>query len=184
VETEQFLIYKDNVFHQEYLRGSVPLFWTQTGVCAELSLLRPLESSHTAFVRHFQHLLALYGKVHVLNLLNNQDKDERFLLDAFDKMLFSNKDLLEGVAYQKIDGSTVQKSQKVQLWIVQLVKPILDFMQYTQAELKNPDAPKKMQAGICRINSLDCLDKTNEMQMLLAAISMTDMVLIIHHNVA
>ncbi len=75
VETEQFIMNEttDSINSLVQIRGSIPLFWEQTGYQVgthRLKVTRSIQSCYPAFQRHFQFLIKnFYENILVLNLL-------------------------------------------------------------------------------------------------------------------
>jgi len=84
VETEQILIYNKILSSFIQIRGSVPVFWTQSGLSAELELTRTIEIAFPAFCKHFQELVTLYKYILIFNLLSKEKEEEVKLIKAFE----------------------------------------------------------------------------------------------------
>ena len=69
------------VFGYIQTRGSVPLFWEQTGMTAQLSFTRTPEMSVQAFKLHADKLIEKYNHVTMINLLSSSKSHERSLTD-------------------------------------------------------------------------------------------------------
>lgn len=80
------------VFSFVQIRGSVPLFWEETGqpFGSQIAITRPLASSLPAFQHHLNNLIEEYSTVHILNLLSSKDQ-EAVLTDAFQLHLRSSE---------------------------------------------------------------------------------------------
>jgi len=77
VETEQVLLYNNNTYSFVQIRGSVPVFWSQSGVLSEISLTRTPEMAFPSFSKHFDHLVKLYSRVLIFNLLSDKEGEAR-----------------------------------------------------------------------------------------------------------
>jgi hypothetical protein len=84
VETEQILSYNKTLSSFVQIRGSVPVFWKQSGVAAELELTRTIEMAFPAFCKHFQELVMLYKHILVFNLLSAKKQQEVKLVKGFE----------------------------------------------------------------------------------------------------
>ena len=86
------------------IRGSIPFFWKQDGVKARITLSRSLDSSIDAFSKHFESLFKDYNNssIVVVNLLNQQTKDEDILTQGYNKLISDTKERFEEQG-QKID---------------------------------------------------------------------------------
>ncbi len=84
VETEQIVLYNGYVYSNVQLRGSVPVFWTQTGVTATVRLTKTAELAFPAFSRHFDGLVQCYKHVLIFNLLAAKKEWEAELTKAYE----------------------------------------------------------------------------------------------------
>src|SRR5579871_1171814 len=84
VETETLLATEDWIFSYTQIRGSVPLFWEQTGLqlpgASKITISRSAEASQPAFNLHFNTLINKYGAVHIVNLLSQSVKQGEAVL--------------------------------------------------------------------------------------------------------
>lgn len=96
VESEMLVSTFMHTFSFVQMRGTVPLFWEQKqhGLVSEINTLRPELLTKPVFVRHFQQLNELYGKVLLINLVRKNKTDEHTLTEALIKMfhLIKNSD--------------------------------------------------------------------------------------------
>jgi len=83
VETEQIVIYDKKTFSYVQVRGSVPLYWSQTGMMASIQLTRTQEMSHAAFTKHFDDLVKHYKSVLIFDLLSDTKAGENILVQAY-----------------------------------------------------------------------------------------------------
>lgn len=87
VETDQILIYRGFQMSVTVIRGSVPCFWGQQGLSAELTFSRTIEMDAVAFQTHLQEMFKLYGKLVWINLLDNRKKHELALINRFESLI-------------------------------------------------------------------------------------------------
>ena len=87
VESEQIMSYQGYTFSFVQIRGSVPAFWEQTGITAELQLTRSLKMDQWAFEKHFNDMINEYDKVLWANLLNNKRSYELKLIQRFEELV-------------------------------------------------------------------------------------------------
>ena len=76
VETEQILIVDQKIFSYLQIRGSVPVFWEQTGVTAQLSFTKSREMSILAFSLHADKMIESYNHITMINLLSSSKTHE------------------------------------------------------------------------------------------------------------
>ena len=86
VETEQILKYSGNTYSFIQVRGTVPVFWKQTGISADVEFSRTAEVAFPAYTKHFDELVKLYSHILVINLLAPTKKGEAKLIKAFEAM--------------------------------------------------------------------------------------------------
>ncbi|KAM9383339.1 synaptojanin-2 [Phaethornis superciliosus] len=169
VETEQTIYLDDDVSSFVQLRGSVPLFWEQTGLQVgshHLRLNRGLEANAPAFDRHMMLLKEQYGKQVIVNLLGSKGGEE-VLNKAFKKLLWASSHaadtpMINFDFHQFAKGGKTEKLEN-------LLRPQLklhweDFGIFTKGE----NVSSRLQTGTFRMNCLDCLDRTNSVQSFIA----------------
>ncbi|NXJ01793.1 SYNJ2 protein, partial [Psophia crepitans] len=169
VETEQTIYLDDDVSSFVQIRGSVPLFWEQPGLQVgshHLRLNRGLEANAPAFDRHMMLLKEQYGKQVIVNLLGSRGGEE--VLDrAFKKLLWASSHaadtpMINFDCHQFAKGGKTEKLEN-------LLRPQLklhweDFGIFTKGKNVSPC----LQTGTFRMNCLDCLDRTNNVQSFIA----------------
>ena len=160
VETEQVLVIESQTFAYLQIRGSVPVYWEQTGVTAQLSLTKSHELSLEAFQKHVDDLLQRYGHVTMINLLAHSKSSEQALTNewkkAFDRIYPAFKDCLTYIYFDFHANCKGQKFHKVNL-LVEKLSCFTDYYGYYSSAGKS-------QFGVMRTNCLDCLDRTNVVQ--------------------
>ncbi|KAF7974824.1 hypothetical protein HWV62_11181 [Athelia sp. TMB] len=109
VEREGFV----NVFSYVQIRGSIPLFWTQTGYGLKpppvMSPDRTHEQNMNALKRHFGRTVPEYGPVNIVNLAEQQGK-EGSITTAYRECVgeLGNKDVI----YLWISNNSLMSEQK------------------------------------------------------------------------
>ncbi|NXJ30963.1 SYNJ2 protein, partial [Dicrurus megarhynchus] len=169
VETEQTIYLDDDVSSFVQIRGSVPLFWEQTGLqvgSRHLRLNRGLEANAPAFDRHMMLLKEQYGKQVIVNLLGSRGGEE-VLNRAFKKLLWASSHA-EDSPMINFDYHQFAKGGKTEK-LENLLRPQLklhweDFGIFTTGEHVSP----RLQTGTFRMNCLDCLDRSNSVQSFVA----------------
>ncbi|EFI28328.1 hypothetical protein CC1G_13857 [Coprinopsis cinerea okayama7 len=155
---------RQNIFSYVQIRGSIPLFWTQSGY----SLKPPpvLESDRThqqhldALSRHFKRTIPVYGPHTIVNLAE-QGGREGPITQAYREYVveFDNKD----VQYCEYDFHQETKGMKYEN-----ISKLVDSMQRvfeSQGYLWiSDDTVLSHQKGVFRVNCIDCLDRTNVVQ--------------------
>ncbi|KAF8840339.1 hypothetical protein BDN67DRAFT_968747 [Paxillus ammoniavirescens] len=173
-------------------RGSIPIYWTQDTTTMsprppiEINVIDPF---YTAASRHFNDLFARYGApIFILNLIKRREPvpRESKLLDEYTQCVrYLNQFLPDDkkMVYRAWDMSRAykEKTQDVISYLedmaeesIQLtgffhtgLEPYSHCLQYSA--VVDETAPLwrdgiLLQNGICRINCVDCLDRTNAAQ--------------------
>ncbi|XP_062865897.1 phosphatidylinositol-3-phosphatase SAC1-A isoform X2 [Trichomycterus rosablanca] len=167
VETEQIVQYSNSRASFVQTRGSMPFFWSQRPNLKYKP--KPQISSTTnhldGFQRHFDSQVLIYGKQVVLNLVN-QKGSELPLEQAFAK-LANNMDngMLKYIAFDFHKECSKMRWHRLQI--------LVDTVAGTQDEfgcfmLSSDRKVVSEQTGTFRSNCMDCLDRTNVIQSLLA----------------
>ncbi|EGX95876.1 SacI domain protein [Cordyceps militaris CM01] len=171
VETEQILSRSswDNsfpIYSFIQIRGSIPLFWTQTGYA-----LKPVpvqqhsaDENYKALKMHFESLARNYGLVQIVNLVEKQGV-EKSIGDAYEKnILRLNEEGSCGrVPFEWFDFHHACRGMKFEnvSELLLLLKNKLEEMGSTVQKGGNVTTS---QSGTFRTNCMDCLDRTNVCQ--------------------
>lgn len=113
VETEHILVL-DNKYSFSHIvaRGSLPLFWQQKGMLSSsIALTRTLPNSNNAFMLHMTTLQEFYGRVLLVNLLTDSEKEQKILSDAFESLVKWNEKILPFVKYDYCDFEAMKKDK-------------------------------------------------------------------------
>ncbi|KAF1955781.1 polyphosphoinositide phosphatase [Byssothecium circinans] len=159
-------------------RGSIPLYWTQdnTGVTPkpdiDLNLPDPFFS---AAALHFDNLFERYGApVYVLNLIKQRERTPReskllyeykHAIDYLNQTLPKDKKII----YEAFDMARASKTrgQDVISTLEGLAEKVIrqtGFFHNGDLEFDTP----QVQNGVARTNCIDCLDRTNAAQFVIA----------------
>lgn len=160
VETEQITLTSRVLFAHVQVRGSVPVFWQQSGMIKkEIQLSRSEDGTAPAFLKHFRTLCALYERLIVINLLSEKSQGESLLTDALTRMFKLHGDEFSSVVgryhfdYKSECGHDHAVNIKRLLALVSEKFAYCGFFAVGDV--------KRRQKGVTRINCLDCLDRTN-----------------------
>uniref|UniRef100_A0A8C5QJ02 Phosphatidylinositol-3-phosphatase SAC1 n=1 Tax=Leptobrachium leishanense TaxID=445787 RepID=A0A8C5QJ02_9ANUR len=167
VETEQIVHHMGNKASFVQTRGSIPFFWSQRpNLKYKPKPQIPKAVNHMdGFQRHFDSQIISYGKQVILNLIN-QKGSEKPLEQAFAQMVSSlGNGMVRYFAFDFHKECSNMRWDRLQILVNQVAKTQEDFAFFLV------DADGKVllqQEGIFRSNCMDCLDRTNVIQSLLA----------------
>ncbi|KAF4100225.1 phosphatidylinositol-3-phosphatase SAC1-A [Onychostoma macrolepis] len=167
VETEQIVQYSNARASFVQTRGSMPFFWSQRPNLRYKP--KPQISTDTnhmdGFRRHFESQVLIYGKQVILNLVN-QKGSELPLEQAFAKMVNGVEDgLIKYIAYDFHKECSKMRWHRLQI-LVDSVSDVQDEFGYFM--VSSDGKVTSEQSGTFRSNCMDCLDRTNVIQSLLA----------------
>ncbi|KAI9298428.1 hypothetical protein K502DRAFT_311669 [Neoconidiobolus thromboides FSU 785] len=180
VESEQIIEVKDSNNHLQVLsylqtRGSIPLFWAQVTNTKYTPKLVIDKKSETPQVmkQHFNKMISDYnnGEVVVINLINQKGYE----LPIFEELSLQLKNLNHPkVIHMPFDfhkECAKMRWDRISLLIEQLL-PNLEKQGFFQYDFTDKNVIKQ-QIGIMRTNCMDCLDRTNVVQSILAKTVLT-----------
>ncbi|XP_055343352.1 synaptojanin-1-like isoform X2 [Paramacrobiotus metropolitanus] len=165
VETEQIVCIGDQITSYVQIRGSVPLFWEQTGVqvgAHKISYSRSYETMSAAFDRHLIMLKREYGDQILLNLLGSKE-GEKGLTEKF-RENFEGSAYRSGMLYIHYDYHANVRGGRPDALIKELKDQVMDKLLEFGFFHASQDGIKRQQNGAARTNCLDCLDRTNAVQ--------------------
>ncbi|XP_068082117.1 synaptojanin-1 [Anabrus simplex] len=169
VESEQVIFLDNEITSFVQTRGSVPLFWEQTGVQVgshKVKMSRGFEASAPAFDRHLELIKQRYGGQIIVNLLGTSligSKEGEAVLSqlfqAHHKSSCYAKDVPHIVFdyHQECRGGNTKNLSKLKGKVEKYLKSFSVF--YAKG-----DEVLSEQRGTVRTNCLDCLDRTNCVQ--------------------
>uniref|UniRef100_A0A8C6L6I9 SAC1 like phosphatidylinositide phosphatase b n=1 Tax=Nothobranchius furzeri TaxID=105023 RepID=A0A8C6L6I9_NOTFU len=167
VETEQIVQYGGLKASFVQTRGSIPVFWSQRPNLKykPKPQISKMANHLDGFQRHFDSQAVLYGRQVVLNLIN-QKGSEKPLEVIFDKMVTSlGNGMIKYIAFDFHKECSRMRWHRLQI-LLDMVTEMQDEFGYF---LVDPDGNVLLsQEGIFRSNCMDCLDRTNVIQSLLA----------------
>ena len=161
VETEQILYVNDSTLSLVLVRGTVPVFWQQTGLTARFELTRSKELTSPAFSKNLTNLLNLYEKVTFVNLLSSKKPHERVLSEAFRTQIHLTGSAFEdSIQYIEYDYKRETKGNLAN--VSELVKQVSPYLLlHLFFSVTGEGTIQSRQKGVTRVNCLDCLDRTN-----------------------
>jgi len=159
-------------------RGSIPLHWTQdsTGVSPKPDIhLSVVDPFYSAAALHFDNLFQRYGTpIYILNLIKSRERiprESKLLKEYTVAVNYLNQFLPEDkqIIYHAWDMSRASKSRDQDV-IGSLEAIAADILPKTGFFQNGNDADSglKLQSGVARTNCIDCLDRTNAAQFVIA----------------
>ena len=186
-ETEQILVRNNELFSFVQVRGSIPLFWKQVANLKYKPKPVIVESPLTqqALRTHFDTMLEHYGNVVILNLVD-QKKAEGQLEAAFREAIQKLDDV--HVHYDAFDFHKECKGMRYDRMTILTDRHAEQrasfgyFHFVANQSLEDQTFPsqgvtgevRRMQEGVFRTNCIDCLDRTNVVQSLIARLTLVD----------
>ncbi|XP_068603089.1 phosphatidylinositol-3-phosphatase SAC1-A [Brachionichthys hirsutus] len=167
VETEQIVQHNNAKASFVQTRGSIPFYWSQRPNLKYKPKPQISKSINQldGFQRHFDSQIILYGRQTILNLIN-QNGSEKPLELAFDKMVTTlGNGMIKYIAFDFHKECSRMRWHRLQL----LVNMVADMQEEFGYFLVDADGKViSNQEGTFRSNCMDCLDRTNVIQSLLA----------------
>ncbi|CAB3407607.1 unnamed protein product [Caenorhabditis bovis] len=173
VETEQIVEFDHNITAFVQIRGSIPLLWSQRPNLRwqPLPTMKPTDDQLAAFKRSFEwHKLHYGGKHVIVNLINQKGREKRVGSELERVAQQAN---LDYVRYHQFDFH--KECRAMQWHRIDLLREQLSAEQTAFGFFAfNPIYPNeaRLQRGFFRTNCMDCLDRTNVVQSVLAAESL------------
>ena len=169
VETEQVVEFRD--FRSSFVqtRGSIPLHWSQEPNLRYKPDPRISNAGHEeAFTRHFEAQVLCYGRQVAVNLVNQKGPEGK-LHDAFQHLIeTSGRQMIrDNVRYEHFDFHHECRKMRWDRLSILLdrIEPDRESMGYF---LLREGVVLLEQEGVFRTNCIDCLDRTNVVQSMLA----------------
>ncbi|CAG9792900.1 unnamed protein product [Diatraea saccharalis] len=170
VETEQIVERSGEKSSFVQTRGSIPLYWSQY---PSLKYKPPMELAHedhvAAYTKHLRDQQLRYGNQVLVNLIDQQGKEEA-LERGYRAAVAAAA--LPGVRYEPFDFHTECRGMRYHRLNV-----LIDRITHEQNEfgyfMSRGGTVLLRQSGVFRTNCVDCLDRTNVVQSLLARLQLT-----------
>lgn len=176
VETEMIVETRNERASFIQTRGSLPFFWQQW---PNLTLrpkpaLLTTENHLDAFNKHFEAQQIEYGRQILVNLIDQKRSEGK--LEQFYKNLVqqSGNNNLKYEAFDFHCECSKMRWDRLSI-LIDRITPDLEEMGYTL--MLNDEKVVAYQEGIFRTNCIDCLDRTNVVQSMIARRALTDILI-------
>ncbi|XP_057783999.1 phosphoinositide phosphatase SAC6-like isoform X2 [Salvia miltiorrhiza] len=165
IETEQIIQLNGHIASFIQVRGSIPLLWDQIVDLTYKPKFFIMDIEPHVVEKHFQDLNKKYGNVLAVNLVNKHG-DEGRLCEQFG---FAMQHIAsEKVRYRHFDFHKICGELYIE-WLSILYYQIEIFLYKNRYFLLNDKGEKvEKQIGVVRTNCIDCLDRTNVTQSMIA----------------
>ncbi|KIK59630.1 hypothetical protein GYMLUDRAFT_44597 [Collybiopsis luxurians FD-317 M1] len=154
----------NNIFSYTQIRGSIPLFWTQSGYGLKPPPLVDTERTHEqqlhAMKRHFEKTIPRYGPHTVVNLAEQHGKEAGVTSGYREYLTELN---LPDAKYTEYDFHKETKGMKYEN-ITRLVEAMEKAFDAQAFFWVSDGVMLSQQKGVFRVNCIDCLDRTNVVQ--------------------
>ncbi|GAA5978009.1 hypothetical protein JCM10908_004193 [Rhodotorula pacifica] len=149
-------------------RGSIPIYWSQSPWALKPPpvLERTPEESRTAMKKHLDALHDRYGRLVLVNLAETSGK-EATVVDAYRAGVESLSYDAQALRYVSFDFHRETKGFNYSR-ISNLIDDIKPDLTEMRTFWSTPDEVFSTQAGVCRVNCIDSLDRTNVVQSAIA----------------
>ncbi|KNE56672.1 hypothetical protein AMAG_02456 [Allomyces macrogynus ATCC 38327] len=176
-ETEQVVTYHvpteraTHVRSYVQIRGSIPLFWRQKVNAKYVPILELVHkpTSEAVFARHVNEQFDTYGDNQVMVNLINKKGYELPLGEEFQRQVnLFNHPNLKYIHFDFHEECKKMRYDRISL-LVDQIRPDMEHQKYFAATT-SPQGTKiqHLQHGVVRTNCIDCLDRTNVVQSVLA----------------
>ena len=182
-ESEQIVIYKNNLLSYCQLRGSVPVFFQQIGLRAATDITRNRNLTIEAFSKHLAEMRADYPLIYFINLLNQKKKGEAPIIANFEKQIkFRKGNKTFRYYYFDMQNQCPRDNYSKIDYLIQNIEPATNVFQFYSEDLSTHEVLKH-QKGTTRTNCLDCLDRTNVVQTRISWLVLQKMISYLNLNV-
>jgi len=172
VETEQIVETQSDRASFVQTRGSMPFYWHQWPNLKykPRPTIIPNANHEEAFARHFESQVMEYGRQVMVNLVDQ--KGSEGALEAFYRNLVE-KASNPNLRYEAFDFHHECSKMRWNRLTILTDRLALDQEQHGVMMLVKDGKPISQQEGVFRTNCIDCLDRTNVVQSMLARNSLT-----------
>jgi len=167
VETEQIIQLPHVACSYIQTRGSVPCYWSQLPNISYKPRVAVLPTNNhlNAFRQHFEEQEFYYGRQFLISLTNQHGAEGK--LNAKYRQLYEASEN-PSLKFEDFDFHKECAGMRYDRLTILLARVIADQDDYSYFAVKRDGTLKSIQTGVFRTNCIDCLDRTNVVQTLLA----------------
>ncbi|XP_063701715.1 phosphatidylinositol-3-phosphatase SAC1 [Culicoides brevitarsis] len=168
VETEQIVEYDGDRVSFVQTRGSIPLFWRQDPNLKykPKPKIDYSKDHQTACQRHFNQQVSLYGKQVLVNLIDHRGSEEA--LEKAYRSIVAETTNEQNVRYEAFDFHTECRKMRWDRLNILIDRLAHEQDQFGVFHIRKDSVVLSSQTGVFRTNCIDCLDRTNVVQSMLA----------------
>ena len=171
VETEQIVVDGSGTALASFVqtRGSMPMFWSQEPDIRYMprSRMAKRDDHVDGFLAHFKEQIPLYGDQVIVNLIDQKGMQGELEVNLRNVANEADLKQVHYVAFDFHKECAKMRFDKLSKLIAALQGHISQFDYFYKNDAHANDI--KMQKGVFRTNCMDCLDRTNVVQSLLAS---------------
>ncbi|KAJ8041094.1 Phosphatidylinositide phosphatase SAC1-B [Holothuria leucospilota] len=167
VETEQIVQYSGKRASYVQTRGSIPLFWSQRPNLQykPVPQLSKTQSHLDGFQKHFDSQIVNYGNQVVINLIDHKGAEQN-LEKTFAKVIIDSKNNM--IRYHPFDFHHECRKMRWDRLSILMERVSRDQEEFGYFMMEDDSTLTRHQTGMFRTNCMDCLDRTNVVQSMLA----------------
>ncbi|XP_060069370.1 phosphatidylinositol-3-phosphatase SAC1-like [Ylistrum balloti] len=168
VETEQIVQYNGQKCSLVQTRGSIPIFWKQRpNLKYKPKISIDTSSHHEVFQRHIEDQVYHYGEQVAVNLVNSTGSEgqlEKALSQSITKLQHQR------LRYEYFDFHHECRKMRWDRLTILIDRLSEDINRFGYYMVGNDGVASMYQKGVFRTNCIDCLDRTNVVQGLIAKV--------------
>uniref|UniRef100_A0A0K8TMQ9 Phosphatidylinositol-3-phosphatase SAC1 n=1 Tax=Tabanus bromius TaxID=304241 RepID=A0A0K8TMQ9_TABBR len=172
IETEQIVEYDGEKVSFVQTRGSIPLFWRQTPNLKykPAPQIIPGKDHFSACIKHFDAQLCQYGRQVLINLIDHRGAED-VLEKAYSNIITQLNN--SSVRYEAFDFHSECRKMRWDRLNILIDRLAHEQDEFSMFHLRSDGTLISSQDGVFRTNCIDCLDRTNVVQSMLARRSLT-----------
>lgn len=181
VETEQIVEYQGDKASFVQIRGSIPLYWSQLPNLRykpkpQVLDIEP-EEHKAACLKHIENHNLLYGRQILIDLIDATG-DESYLKRTFKEVITSLK--VSTTKYEPFDFHSECRHMRWDRLSILIDRIAIDQDEMGFFLILRDGSLISLQDGVFRTNCIDCLDRTNVVQSMLAKRALNNILHILH----